>query len=177
MAYNGRRAPNVSQYIATLNMTPTAQELAAQSSSEAFNLEEDLAMFTNTQFFDFDLGQDANLQPVDFELDGVAHGQMRGGDAPAAVGQANDGLKDLDFIQGMLMAGASYGSFPTSLLHVYLPRLSAASIIHVCFRCLFSMSISRSIDHIYVMRVLSWFRSRPKRHFLWPHWSSIVLRI
>lgn len=101
MSYNGRRAPNVSQYIATLNMTPTPQELAAQSSSETFNLEEDLAMFTNTQFFDFDLGQDANLQPVDFELDA---GQMRGGDAGAVVGQASDELKDLDFIQGMCLS-------------------------------------------------------------------------
>lgn len=58
--YSGRTGPNVSEYIANLNAIPSAQEIANQENS--FNLEEDLAMFTNTQFFDFDLGHDADLQ-------------------------------------------------------------------------------------------------------------------
>jgi hypothetical protein len=64
MTYNGRRGPNVSEYIAQLNAIPSAQEL---QSSDDFNLDDDLAMFTNTQFFDFDLGQDADLQPSSFD--------------------------------------------------------------------------------------------------------------
>lgn len=59
MAYNGRRGPNVSEYIANLNSIPTAQDLQAVNSE--LNFEDDLAMFTNTQFFDFDMGQDVDL--------------------------------------------------------------------------------------------------------------------
>lgn len=59
MAYNGRRGPNVSEYIANLNAIPSAQDLQA---SDSLDFENDLALFTNTQFFDFDLGQDADLQ-------------------------------------------------------------------------------------------------------------------
>jgi hypothetical protein len=63
MAYNGRRGPNVSEYIANLNAIPTAQDIQAANSE--LNFEDDLAMFTNTQFFDFDMGQDADL-PANF---------------------------------------------------------------------------------------------------------------
>jgi hypothetical protein len=82
MTYHGRRGPNVSEYIANLNAIPTAQDLQS-SNAENFNLDDDLAMFTNTQFFDFDLGQDADLQPT-FD-DGS---------------QESVDLKPLDFIQG-----------------------------------------------------------------------------
>jgi hypothetical protein len=83
MAYNGRRGPNVSEYIANLNAIPSAQDL---QSSENFNMEDELAMFTNTQFFDFDLGQDADLQP---SFDGARGSQEIGSE-----------LKPLDFIPG-----------------------------------------------------------------------------
>ncbi|KAH8821281.1 hypothetical protein F5884DRAFT_82258 [Xylogone sp. PMI_703] len=82
--YNGRTGPNVSEYIANLNAIPPAQEASNQ---ENFNLEEDLAMFTNTQFFDFDLGQDADLQapPTNYE------GQHSAG---------NGNENNLDFLHG-----------------------------------------------------------------------------
>lgn len=55
----------MSEFIANLNMAPpAAQDLA---SGPDFNMDDELAMFTNTQFFDFDLGQDANLQPTNYE--------------------------------------------------------------------------------------------------------------
>jgi len=53
----------VSEYIANLNAIPTAQDIQAANSE--LNFEDDLAMFTNTQFFDFDMGQDADL-PANF---------------------------------------------------------------------------------------------------------------
>lgn len=61
--YNGRRGPNVSQYLRELNTIPAQDPPAAD---EAFGMEDDLAMFTNTQFFDFDSGQntDYNAPPV-----------------------------------------------------------------------------------------------------------------
>ncbi|KAH9203534.1 hypothetical protein DL95DRAFT_502785 [Leptodontidium sp. 2 PMI_412] len=64
MIYNGRREPDVSEYIAQLNAIPSAQDI---QSSDNFNLDDDLTMFTNTQFFDFDLGQGTELQPGNFE--------------------------------------------------------------------------------------------------------------
>lgn len=48
--YHGRRAPNVSQYLANLNTIPTHEQLASE-----INLGEgDLDFLTNAEFFDFD---------------------------------------------------------------------------------------------------------------------------
>jgi hypothetical protein len=90
MSYHGRRGPNVSEYIANLNAVPSAQDLQS-SNADNFNLDEDLAMFTNTQFFDFDLGQDADLQP---------NYGVEGREAPSLPAEEVD-LKHLDFsLQG-----------------------------------------------------------------------------
>jgi hypothetical protein len=86
MSYNGRRGPNVSEYIANLNAIPTAQDLSNQDSF----VDDDLALFTNTQFFDFDLGQE-----VDLQAGGFADGQP----APAADNFDVD-VKGLDFASG-----------------------------------------------------------------------------
>jgi len=49
----------VSEYIANLNAIPTPQDL--QSSNQDSFIDDDLALFTNTQFFDFDIGQEPDL--------------------------------------------------------------------------------------------------------------------
>ncbi|KAK5242201.1 hypothetical protein LTR16_008692 [Cryomyces antarcticus] len=59
--YNGRRAPNVSQYIANLNQLPPAQDTIAQDDGLGFS--DDLALFANTEFFDFDMGQNITDVP------------------------------------------------------------------------------------------------------------------
>jgi len=102
MAYNGQRGPNVSEFIANLNAIPSAQDLASQN-QESFNIDDDLAMFTNTQFFDFDLGQDADLQPTNFGYEGQGRGP---------VASPNE-TKGLDFIQGDF-AFPDFTSFPPS---------------------------------------------------------------
>lgn len=109
MAYNGRRAPNVSEYIANLNTIPTPHELDL-ASQENFNLDDDLAMFTNTQFFDFDLGQDADLH---FDVDG------RPGHTVAPDGVE---MKALDFVQGEHMAEFSFSSYD----YFYIPELCSS---------------------------------------------------
>ncbi|KAF4776642.1 basic region leucine zipper [Colletotrichum paranaense] len=53
----GGRAPNVSRYLRDLN---TVKEPG--SAEENFTFEDDLAMFTNTQFFDFETGQHTDYQ-------------------------------------------------------------------------------------------------------------------
>lgn len=59
--YSGRRAPNVSQYIANLN--------TIQDGTVDDTLQEDLSLFATTDFFDFDMGDMNNLPPqsADFE--------------------------------------------------------------------------------------------------------------
>lgn len=105
MAYNGRRAPNVSAYIANLNAIPTEQEL--QSSNQDF-MDDDLAMFTNTQFFDFDLGQDSDLQ-----AGGFTEGQ--------AAGSTDDfDSKGLDFTAGDFPF-QDFNPFPASFSENGLP--------------------------------------------------------
>jgi len=99
--FHGRRGPNVSEYIANLNAIPSAHDLANQN-QENFNLEDDLAMFTNTQFFDFDLGQDADLQPAAFDI----AGQPRRGNVPMPSTE----MKNLDFMSDF--AFPDFGSFP-----------------------------------------------------------------
>jgi hypothetical protein len=87
---NYRRGPNVSEFIANLNAIPSAQDMAQVQDN--FNLDEELAMFTNTQFFDFDLGQDTDLQPSTFDF------STQSSVAPTT---ATETAKALDFIPGM----------------------------------------------------------------------------
>jgi hypothetical protein len=62
-SYNGRRAPNVSQYIANLN---TLQD---NSPTKDIIAPDDLNLFATTDFFDFDMTENSsNLPPAsDFE--------------------------------------------------------------------------------------------------------------
>ncbi len=56
MAYQARRAPNVSAYLANLNAIPSTPDLAGQAD---FALADDgLDFLTNAEFFDFDGGFD-----------------------------------------------------------------------------------------------------------------------
>jgi len=59
-SYSGRRAPNVSQYLANLN---TAQE---SSPTDDLLAQDDLSLFATTDFFDFDMG-DGMPRGADFE--------------------------------------------------------------------------------------------------------------
>ncbi|OBT46649.1 hypothetical protein VE00_01877 [Pseudogymnoascus sp. WSF 3629] len=91
--HDGQRGPNVAEFIANLNAIPSAQDLAAQQ--QEFNFDDDLAMFTNATFFDFDIGQDADLQPAALGFDG----QQRGGDAQLQSTQ-DMAKANMDFLQG-----------------------------------------------------------------------------
>lgn len=117
-SYDGQRGPNVSEFIANLNTIPSAQDMAAPG-PENFNLDDELAMFTNTQFFDFDLGQDADLKPVSLDFDFNAQGRPPSGTA--------QDLKSLEFNQGRLPSYFGYWShlaMKPFLLSMILPRAS-----------------------------------------------------
>lgn len=77
----GRRHPNVSQYVADLNTIPSTQDVASRN-PDNFGLDDDMSLFTNTEFFDFDLGEMTGMsQPAEF--DSPAEERMRRQQAPS----------------------------------------------------------------------------------------------
>ncbi|KAM0244186.1 hypothetical protein ACHAP5_006486 [Fusarium lateritium] len=96
--FNGRRGPNVSQYLRDLN----AINRQENAQDEPFNMEEDLALFTNTQFFDFETGQNTDYQAHPTKIDLEAPQSTSPSDdmtpAPSVVGDI--AANNFDFIQG-----------------------------------------------------------------------------
>lgn len=95
--YSGRHGPNVSQYLRDLN-TLSPQDAAAD---ESFGMDDDLALFTNTQFFDFDSGQNMDFQAQPVKMDDAAtqHGSSPSDDATSAPSVMGD-MPNIDFIAG-----------------------------------------------------------------------------
>ncbi|KAK5997155.1 Regulatory protein cys-3 [Cladobotryum mycophilum] len=114
--YSGRHGPNVSQYLRDLNAI-SPQEASVE---EPFNMEEDLALFTNTQFFDFDSGQntDFQAQPVKPEAkgrSGTASEDVSA--APSVIGEMPnlDFMSDFNFTDfGNTYAAPHMNNFPES---------------------------------------------------------------
>jgi len=88
--YSPRKAPNVSQYIANLNALPSAHDLATQQ-QDGYPLDDDLAIFTNAEFFDFDIGENIDQSAVGY--DGTQVDRAR---QATAAGKSTDG-KALNF--------------------------------------------------------------------------------
>lgn len=66
--FNGRRAPNFSQYLEDLNAIPSPYDQALQQQQQqqdSFNLDSELSLFTNAEFFDFDKFGDLSLPTFD----------------------------------------------------------------------------------------------------------------
>ncbi|PSK34425.1 Regulatory protein cys-3 [Elsinoe australis] len=70
--YHSRRGPNVSQYIANLNTIPSAADMNQQQEDFA-NFDGDLDLFTNADFFDFDLNESAPGMPNGMQFNGQQH--------------------------------------------------------------------------------------------------------
>ena len=93
--YSSRRAPNVSEYIQNLNQVPSAADLASQQNQANFEgLEDDLAPFMNTEFFDYDAGDMAN-PAISLPFD--AGGQTR---LENATAQNQNNPPTFDFLNG-----------------------------------------------------------------------------
>lgn len=93
--YNGRHGPNVSQYLRDLN-TISPQE---GSVDENFNIEGDLALFTNTEFFDFETGQNTDFQAQPTKE--ATQPTPASDDVSAATSVMGD-MPNLDFISSTL---------------------------------------------------------------------------
>src|SRR5690606_31401340 len=87
--YGGRRGPNVSQYLRHLNTIP------AETTVDDSFIDDDLDIFTNTQFFDFESGRTTDFQPPPVKTDAeqVSHSTITD---TAPVGD----LTGLEFISG-----------------------------------------------------------------------------
>ncbi|KAG6008235.1 hypothetical protein E4U21_004834 [Claviceps maximensis] len=99
--YSGRHGPNVSAYLRDLN-TISPQDTTTVGADDGFNIEDDLALFTNTQFFDFDSGQntDFQAQPVNVKVNAnTVTRQNSTAPGDSTPGQTNiDDMPSLDFM-------------------------------------------------------------------------------
>ena len=85
----------MSQYIANLNTIPSAHDLDSPQQDD-YSLEDDLALFTNTEFFDFDAG--GNIEQSLANYNPTQDGQARGEDV--AVKYNNNDVTGLDLNNG-----------------------------------------------------------------------------
>ncbi|KAJ5907899.1 hypothetical protein N7495_000581 [Penicillium taxi] len=94
--YNGRRAPNFSQYLDDLNAIPSPYDQALQQQQQqqnTFTVDNELAMFTNAEFFDFDGFGDLSLP----NFDSVDQKQTTTNEVSGETDQNGD-MKFLDFL-------------------------------------------------------------------------------
>jgi hypothetical protein len=71
-SYGGRRAPNFAQYLEDLNAIPSQYDQSLQQrQTESYNIDAELALFTNTEFLDFghfgDMSMPLGFNPADEE--------------------------------------------------------------------------------------------------------------
>ena len=91
--YNGRRGPNVSQYLRELNAMPSDTPV-----EERFPLDDELALFTNTQFFDFESGQTTDFQPPPGKSESDT--QSTRPEEPSSATSVIGDFPGMDFISG-----------------------------------------------------------------------------
>jgi len=131
MAYNGRRAPNVSKYLRDLNSATT--EAPADDSND---FETNLALFTNTQFFDFDSGHttDYRARPQKASIDASA--STASADDMNSAGSVIDDLSGMEFLNCkhnlsllslFLCLGPSQANIPLYLRRQSTPRSGVVS--------------------------------------------------
>lgn len=111
--YNGRRMPNFSQYLDDLNAIPSPYDQAQQQQQQqtTFN-DEDLALFTNTEFFEFDKFTDFSGLPSFSPEEEKTHQVV-----PDQSAQ-NEDLKFLDFLNDGLNGIPDYQPNLTSNVQV-----------------------------------------------------------
>ncbi|KAJ5673997.1 Regulatory protein cys-3 [Penicillium macrosclerotiorum] len=114
---NGRRAPNFAQYLDDLNAIPSPYDQAVQQQQQqqnTFNLDEELALFTNAEFFDFDKFADLGLPTFDSVEEKTAHGESL-----ADHSTRNADMKFLEFLND----GLGNMEYQPNLHGVHVPSM------------------------------------------------------
>lgn len=105
--YNSRRFPNFSQYLDDLNTIPSPYDQAVQQQQQdSFNIDAELSLFTNAEFFDFDNFGDLNLPTFDSVEDGSSTKEPNNNEGQKA------NMKFTDFLNGELNTGPSLNLHP-----------------------------------------------------------------
>lgn len=117
--FNGsRRAPNVSQYIANLNTIHSPQDM--QPDDEGFRLEDDLAVFTNAEFYNFDMEGDPGIEQVPVNYDPAHEERARRANASGAKNthkmEFMNGLRSPLMIKKMIVIFSPLSSFYVSII-------------------------------------------------------------
>lgn len=95
MSYGNARGVNVSQYLRNLNVQEPAVEENFISDED---LAKDLALFTNTQFFDFETGQHTDYQAPPVKPEATHSSPTE--DVPPADPILGDFSAGFDFMSG-----------------------------------------------------------------------------
>lgn len=104
---NGRKIPNVSQYLANLNAIPSAHDLATQDDN--FDIDEQLAQFTNVEFLDFDTGGEFLEQPIsDFNSDHGARSRRQSAENTTVETKGMDFVNSTSFYYTDINPGCMY---------------------------------------------------------------------
>ncbi|PGH20827.1 hypothetical protein AJ80_03454 [Polytolypa hystricis UAMH7299] len=93
MAYNGRRAPNFSQYLNDLNTIPSPYDQSIQQ-PDIFDVDAELAMFTNAEFLDFDNMADLPGELPEFKLEDQARTQQ-----PETSSTTNNASQNMKYME------------------------------------------------------------------------------
>ena len=108
--FPGRRALNFSQYLDDLNTIPSpyvqAMQQQQQQQLDACNIDADLALFTNTEFYDFDNLGDFSLPTFDaVDETSSPEDQSRIGQSQSQKPSQTQGTEFLDILNGELTTG------------------------------------------------------------------------
>lgn len=115
----------MSQYIANLNTIPPAQEMATDP---LLNIEDDLALFTNTEFFDFDAGHIPDVPaPVEYDRSVEQRARRLNASSGRNFSSNNNNNKPMDFINGDFQF-PDFSSYPNSIGDHSLPNLPQAQV-------------------------------------------------
>ena len=96
-----RRAPNVSQYLANLNVIPSEHD---QQQEQAYNVDNDLDMFTNAEFFNFDLTEGVSgTNNAGGDQGDNAERKTEYGNGNGSANRNRNPREGLDFPSGMIL--------------------------------------------------------------------------
>jgi len=118
-SYNGRRVPNFSQFLEDLNAIPSPHDQALQQQDDSFNIDAELALFTNTEFLDFDSHGDMSM-PLTYEPL-----EEEGSQLPNVVETKNVNVR-ADYLDLLTTDLPSVSDFPSSEFTDITPPLASA---------------------------------------------------
>lgn len=150
MSYGGRKGVNVSQYLRDLNVQEPAVEETFITDDD---LAKDLALFTNTQFYDFETGQNTDYQAPPVKTEKTTRTQTPNDDVTSADPVLGDFAAGFDFMSGECFC-LLFSQFPFRLFSfVSLPAVNRRRVpgtrLHAAWPayCEASASRRRRIKH------------------------------